>query len=757
MITALLNALTHQGSDGRFQLLTRSSTRRALEARGKAESEDSHDNNGRPVTRWYLTPAAVTYLRNALEYVLNQRGDERDAVWAQWLNADYRHRDAVAALLVTDADTYKVVTTEPHSIHQHTETLTRDDARERMNNAIHNGQRITLHDGAMTVHTKLGARWTFTAQGHAVKVEQVSYERHTGAHGRGWARRIGTDNPASVRFMIHRANRRGDAVTVEDGGVIRVDNAGRVDPGHDAAGEPCPVWFVPVRPAEEGTQEAADADRSMAQAEALVSRLRTAEQYAHRVTHKGRSDDATFSRQVTVEIIAAELRNGARASWVDDGSALVLHRDSFSTRITPSGRDYAREAAELLGDGARFMRHWRREEDAASIPVDREGALNIIVQALRHGEWTTGRKDGGATLVSPSGESSYWLEPLPEEEPPAAEERGMVHGPHRIVNTGEDIEHTAGDGGKYGICAFECTRCHKRAILADFEYGRVECTEEAEAEWSRERAEALLADHFFKGATAYEVDVPTDADGGHVVYTHERETTVRFVAALLGLGATHGWFRDGLRLTRGDGAVHKVRPHIPADDTDGRRALMEAGHAQLGALAERVNASTDAQVAIMRAARTAREGNPAHHARGLAEHLVNEHGYTYAELDGMHNWPIQAQQEFHDQAHGPAAEQDRTGRTLHSHAPRPEEQPDRAEEAANLAARFMPQEADKPGSRPSIQIDEPLSDGEVLVSVYRMDGRLVVYVDLDGCDSTVNDGTVPMVIQVQGREVYSAT
>jgi hypothetical protein len=83
-------------------------------------------------------------------------------------------------------------------------------------------------------------------------------------------------------------------------------------------------------------------------------------------------------------------------------------------------------------------------------------------------------------------------------------------------------------------------------------------------------------------------------------------------------------------------------------------------------------------------------------------------------------------------------------------------EPVTAEEAANVAARFLPQEADKPGSRPTIQIDEPLSDGEVLVAAYRRDGRLVVYIDLDGCDSTVNGGVVPMVVQVQGQEVYRA-
>ncbi|MEV7675037.1 hypothetical protein [Streptomyces sp. NPDC088752] len=82
-----------------------------------------------------------------------------------------------------------------------------------------------------------------------VEVEPVSYARHTGAHGFGWTRKVSTENPASVRDMITRAQERGDTVTIEDDGRIRLDNAGVVDPGHDGAGERCPVWLAPQRPA----------------------------------------------------------------------------------------------------------------------------------------------------------------------------------------------------------------------------------------------------------------------------------------------------------------------------------------------------------------------------------------------------------------------------------------------------------------------------------------------------------------------------
>lgn len=522
MITALLDALLHRTSDGRYRVFANARTMTALETRGKVEREESPHGDADQVPYFVLTADAVTYLRNALEYTLGERGEDRDPVWQTWFTTDRRHEWALIDFLGLTADTYEITTTTPQERRPHRETLGRADAWERIGNTLRNGQRITLDDGTMTAHTKLGARWTFKPLGFAVEVEHTSYERYTGAHGRGWARRLGIDNPASVRSVIDSANRRGDKVTTEDGGVIRVDNAGHVDPGFEGAGQPCPVWFVPVRrDAEEGSEEAAEAAHRMARAESLLSQFGDAQRFEHTVKASAPAEVATFDRGVTAEIIAAELGKGARVAWVlvNGPRVLVLRRDGFATDI-------------------------RAVEET--------------------------------------------------------EERGMPKGPHRIVNTGDDIEHTAGDGGKYGIRAFECTRCHKRAILADFEYGRVECTEEAEAEHARECAEALLNDVTFKDATAYEVEVPTDDNGGRVTYTHERDTTVRFVAALLGLGATHGWFRDGLRLTR-DGIVHKVRPVVAAVTDAGHRALMEAGHAQLGALAERHAASCDAEEARLRA------------------------------------------------------------------------------------------------------------------------------------------------------------
>ncbi|WP_326724720.1 hypothetical protein OHT59_40645 [Streptomyces sp. NBC_00243] len=80
-------------------------------------------------------------------------------------------------------------------------------------------------------------------------------------------------------------------------------------------------------------------------------------------------------------------------------------------------RDYGQEAAELLGEGERWVKHFRVfGEEPKTTPVDRAAALDLIVMVLR-GEWTVYRADeGGVNLESTTGESGYWLEPLDEEQ-----------------------------------------------------------------------------------------------------------------------------------------------------------------------------------------------------------------------------------------------------------------------------------------------------------------------------------------------------
>ncbi|MFE0490108.1 hypothetical protein [Streptomyces griseoaurantiacus] len=74
---------------------------------------------------------------------------------------------------------------------------------------------------------------------------------------------------------------------------------------------------------------------------------------------------------------------------------------------------------------------------------------------------------------------------------------------------------------------------------------------------------------------------------------------------------------------------------------------------------------------------------------------------------------------------------------------------DRADTAANLAACFTPQDAADETTRPCLVVDG------VQVYAYRKDGRLVVSLDLDTAQTTREDGTVPMVITVAGREVFT--
>lgn len=158
---------------------------------------------------------------------------------------------------------------------------------------------------------------------------------------------------------------------------------------------------------------------------------------------------------------------------------------------------------------------------------------------------------------------------------------GTAYGPHRITNTGEDIEHTALDGGKYGIRAFECGRCHKRAVLADFAHGRVTCTEEGEAGWSRERADALLNDVTFKGATAYAFTTPNE-HGQARTDTYDRPTAREVLALWLRAGGTFNWHARELRVTC-FGAAHSVKPS--AEESPATHGRMRVGeHVAVGEL-----------------------------------------------------------------------------------------------------------------------------------------------------------------------------
>lgn len=79
---------------------------------------------------------------------------------------------------------------------------------------------------------------------------------------------------------------------------------------------------------------------------------------------------------------------------------------------------------------------------------------------------------------------------------------------------------------------------------------------------------------------------------------------------------------------------------------------------------------------------------------------------------------------------------------------------EREQETANKSARFWPQaEHLVDGTRPAIEV------AGLMVFVYIKHGALRVAVDLDETDErlTRGDGIVPLVISVQGTEVFRTT
>lgn len=76
-------------------------------------------------------------------------------------------------------------------------------------------------------------------------VPGMAYVKFAGGPSIGWSRRISTSNAADVREAISRAENRGDAV-VDDKGIIRIENAARLDPSFPQSGQPSPAWYVPL-------------------------------------------------------------------------------------------------------------------------------------------------------------------------------------------------------------------------------------------------------------------------------------------------------------------------------------------------------------------------------------------------------------------------------------------------------------------------------------------------------------------------------
>ncbi|MFI0967141.1 hypothetical protein ACH4S8_38005 [Streptomyces sp. NPDC021080] len=80
--------------------------------------------------------------------------------------------------------------------------------------------------------------------------------------------------------------------------------------------------------------------------------------------------------------------------------------------------DYRTEAAGLLGTGERWVKHMQVFSNPETVEdIDRESALDMIVMALRAPvAWSiTPSVTGGLNLVSPIGDTVYWMEPVAEE------------------------------------------------------------------------------------------------------------------------------------------------------------------------------------------------------------------------------------------------------------------------------------------------------------------------------------------------------
>ncbi|WP_138909939.1 LPD29 domain-containing protein [Streptomyces chryseus] len=182
---------------------------------------------------------------------------------------------------------------------------------------------------------------------------------------------------------------------------------------------------------------------------------------------------------------------------------------------------------------------WHRKEGYWYLPGTRGEAgaerLEDVRDALR----------AAGLLPAPTGvlEAAPAADPVEEvagEEPTEAaaeEQRGLEAGAHRVTNTGEGQSHGAGTA-----YVFRCLVCEQRASLVEFD--GLKCTEAAEAEHARTRADGLLDDVILRGAGTY---VITYALAKKPVQ-RTRDEAVEDLARLLVLGASHRWYTGELRL-----------------------------------------------------------------------------------------------------------------------------------------------------------------------------------------------------------------
>jgi hypothetical protein len=85
--------------------------------------------------------------------------------------------------------------------------------------------------------------------------------------------------------------------------------------------------------------------------------------------------------------------------------------------LAPGSRDYEAEAAELLGEGEEWVRHWYNGGKLSGVnSMGRREALQTVVLGLKRGEvHPAGDGERGLRVAFDGGESAYWLEPVAEE------------------------------------------------------------------------------------------------------------------------------------------------------------------------------------------------------------------------------------------------------------------------------------------------------------------------------------------------------
>jgi hypothetical protein len=385
--------------------------------------------------------------------------------------------------------------------------------------------------------------------------------------------------------------------------------------------------------------------------------------------------------------------------------------------------DYRAEAAKLLGEGERWVKHTTVSgAEWEPLPVDREGALNLVVVALRAaGVWSISPSvTGGLNLVSPDGDTVFWLQPVTEPRP-AAEVLGADPVP-ADTSVWEGMPGTPTGPGQ--LPTVDALSAEDYVVQVRSEHVWMLPNHDDGAHMTRAQVISALvrvrknsADH-----------VRTTVDTGGTLYLSNGYQAARYIPARL-IADYSADFCPGCGTpyaVNGDGPCSGGRSSLEPATLDDRAAADER---QIAKIVEHLGEHADVQVLTVL------------EATGLdcASDVDREHALDVARGELACGADVSTVGEGY-------AVLKRRGRTTTLRAIVPPAD----EEAVNLAMRFVPLDPAEKGARPYVEI------GGALVFVYRENGRLVVSVDVDTAEHTRSDAdtTVPMVITVQGNTVY---